>query len=372
MPPSTPDSPKPSPPSPSPPPPPDPVHIHNLEIDLELPKTHHLSNDISVHAVPVPDPEIAIHTRNLLNFKLRLNQNEITSISGALAGFIAGVVVCPLDVAKTRFQAQGTLHKYTGPLQALRKIWTDEGIRGLYRGLVPITCGYFPTWMIYFTCYERFKKIYSINLKLNDNLSYFASAISSGVISSTITNPIWVVKTRLMLQMDNGKSLLNNTYYNSTFDAFQKMYKFEGLKVFYQGLLPSYFGLAHVAIQFPLYENFKSILNISNNELLVLNDDSNKLVNFLKFILASSLSKMIASSITYPHEILRTRLQLANNQSENQFRSLIRVCKSILQIEGIKGFYSGFVINLARTLPASAVTLVSFEYFREYFQKFSI
>ncbi|TID30744.1 hypothetical protein CANINC_000660 [Pichia inconspicua] len=354
----------------------DPVHIHDLELDIELPKTHHLSNDIAVHAVPVPDPEIAVHTRDLLKFKLRLNQNEITSISGALAGFIAGVVVCPLDVAKTRFQAQGTLHKYTGPLQALEKIWSEEGIRGLYRGIVPITCGYFPTWMIYFTCYERFKKIYSINLNLNDNLSYFASAISSGIISSTLTNPIWVVKTRLMLQMDNGKSLLNNTYYNGTFDAFRKMYKLEGLKVFYQGLLPSYFGLAHVAIQFPLYENFKRLLNISNNELIVMNDESNKLNNFLKFILASSLSKMIASSITYPHEILRTRLQLANDnpayKNENQFRSLIRVCKSIIKLEGFKGFYSGFLINLARTVPASAVTMVSFEYFREYFQRFSI
>lgn len=380
---------------------------HANEI-LEQPKTHQISNDIAVHAVPVSEP-LSTHTE-LLSFRLRLSPNEITSASGALAGFISGLVVCPLDVAKTRFQAQGAYlrdsnntnltPKYKGAFQAMHLIWKEEGIRGLYRGIVPITLGYFPTWMIYFSCYEHFKKFYT-NLTHDDNVSYFASAISSGAISSTITNPIWVVKTRLMLQMDNGKTiydkfleeeLKNNKnsskiinqaavkkgdWYTGTFNAFKTMYKHEGINVFYKGLLPSYFGLCHVAIQFPLYENFKKIFKIDNNtesnlQNLSLNE---KVTNFVKFILASSLSKMIASGITYPHELVRTRLQLfsGNNQiqNESQLHGLIRVIKTIIKNEGFVGFYSGFVINLCRTVPASTVTMVSFEYFREYLQRFS-
>lgn len=386
-------------------------HDHNLE-ESEQPKTHQISYDISVHAVPVSEP-ISTHTQDLLSFRLRMSQNEITSASGALAGFLSGLVVCPLDVAKTRFQAQGAylrdnnsninltnniIPKYKGAFQSMNLIWKEEGIRGLYRGIVPITLGYFPTWMIYFTCYEHFKKMYS-NLIVDENLSYFASAISSGAISSTVTNPIWVVKTRLMLQMDNGKNIYdsfstannnttttnttaNNTkikrdWYKGTIDAFIKMYKNEGIGVFYKGLLPSYFGLCHVAIQFPLYENFKKLFKLNNNEKSPMNETSvtEKAVDFVKFILASSLSKMIASGITYPHELVRTRLQLFSNSNEilkeSQFSGLIRVIKTIIKNEGFLGFYSGFVINLARTVPASAVTMVSFEYFREYFQRFS-
>lgn len=379
--------------------------VNDCEI-CEKPKTHNISNDIAVHAVPVSEP-ISTHTKDLLSFRLRLSQNEITSASGALAGFLSGLVVCPLDVAKTRFQAQGAYlrdnsalnikPKYTGAIQSMRLIWCEEGIKGLYRGIVPITLGYFPTWMIYFTCYEHFKKFYSSYLSNDENLTYFASAISSGAISSTLTNPIWVVKTRLMLQMDNGKTVydmftnnkvsaspsIKRDWYNGCFDAFRKMYKSEGLAVFYKGLLPSYFGLCHVAIQFPLYENFKKMFKISdtNNN----NNNSNidaknttgidKTINFLKFILASSLSKMIASGITYPHELVRTRLQLFSNnnsiQHESQLSGLFRVIKAVVRNEGFLGFYSGFVINLARTVPASTVTMVSFEYFREYLQRFS-
>lgn len=45
--------------------------------------------------------------------------------------------------------------------------------------------------------------------------------------------------------------------YRHTGDAFVQIYKTEGLKGFYRGLLPSLFGVSHVAVQFPLYESFK-------------------------------------------------------------------------------------------------------------------
>lgn len=359
----------------------------------QIPKRHYVSSDTDILTVDVP---ITTHSKEVLNFRLKLTQNEITSASGAFAGFLSGLVVCPLDVAKTRFQAQGAYlkslggsnqtlfnqSKYKGAFHSMGLIYKEEGIRGLYRGVVPITLGYFPTWMIYFTCYEHFKPFYQNITNDNDNLTYFASAISSGAISTTLTNPIWVVKTRLMLQMDNGKTIYDRFgptetsqsskryWYKGTIDAFKTMYHNEGLGVFYRGLLPSYFGLVHVAIQFPLYENFKKLFHISEEDVQTLS-----MGQFTKFIFASCLSKMIASAITYPHEIVRTRMQLVSTSktevAEPQLKALVRVVKSIVHTEGIRGFYSGFVINLTRTVPASAVTLVSFEYFKRYFQRYS-
>ncbi len=330
-----------------------------------------------------------------------LSDNQITSVAGAMAGFCAGVAVCPLDVAKTRLQAQGsylkdmknlapqTLErfeqvKYRGLLHSMSLIWKEEGFRGLYRGLVPITLGYFPSWMIYFTCYEHSKRWYG-KLIDDDNLSYFMSAITSGAASTTLTNPIWVVKTRMMLQMDNGKtiydrlpvaveskglSLRTRQWYNGTFDAFRKMYRQEGMSAFYRGLLPSYFGLAHVAIQFPLYENLKKWFDIQ--DYMSPNIKERDFSMFLRFVLASCMSKMFASAITYPHEIIRTRLQMYSNTNlgENQLVGVLKSIKSIYLTEGIRGFYSGFVVNLARTVPASAITMVSFEYFKKVLQKF--
>jgi solute carrier family 25 folate transporter 32 len=45
--------------------------------------------------------------------------------------------------------------------------------------------------------------------------------------------------------------------YRHTLDAAITIYRAEGAKAFYRGLLPSLLGIAHVAVQFPLYEQLK-------------------------------------------------------------------------------------------------------------------
>lgn len=299
---------------------------------------------------------------------VRVTDPHVVALSGALAGFLAGVSVCPLDVAKTRLQAQGVHDnpagvspKYSGISGTLSTIVREEGVRGLYRGIVPIVMGYFPTWMIYFSVYERAKTLYPQLLSSygveNEFLTHSMSAFTAGGVSTMFTNPIWVVKTRLMLQTGNGRSTYNNeTYYKGTRDAFTKMYRTEGLKVFASGLVPSLFGLFHVAIHFPVYEELKKVFRCDE-------DTGNRLA---RLIAASALSKMCASTLTYPHEILRTRMQIRSINKEQSTHSLLRTIGNIYKKEGPMGFYSGFTTNLARTVPASAVTLVSFEYISRY------
>ncbi|AGO11765.1 AaceriADL009Wp [[Ashbya] aceris (nom. inval.)] len=291
----------------------------------------------------------------------RLDDTQVTAVSGAMAGFVSGIMVCPLDVAKTRLQAQGAgsgERYYRGILGTLRAILRDEGVAGLYKGLAPIVLGYFPTWMLYFSIYERCKQVYPTFLP-GDFVSHAASALTAGAVSTALTNPIWVVKTRLMIQSDVSQ---DSTNYRNTLDAFRKMYQSEGLKVFYSGLVPSLFGLFHVAIHFPVYEKLKIWLHrntpAANNQHL----DHNKL-QLDRLIVASCLSKVVASTITYPHEILRTRMQVRQSGVPP---SLLSLLSSIRASEGYVGFYSGFATNLVRTVPASVITLVSFEYFRKY------
>ncbi|SCU94578.1 LAME_0F08020g1_1 [Lachancea meyersii CBS 8951] len=300
---------------------------------------------------------------------------EITALAGAMAGFLAGVTVCPLDVAKTRLQAQGlrsgSVKYYNGIVGTLTTIVRDEGVRGLYKGLVPIIMGYFPTWMIYFTVYEKSKKRYPQLFPSSDFLSHSLSALTAGSVSTILTNPVWVVKTRLMLQTHVDK---NTTHYKGTFDAFYKIYTTEGFKTFYAGLLPSLFGLFHVAIHFPIYEKLKVWLHCSRSFA----DFEDHKLDIARLITASSVSKMVASTLTYPHEILRTRMQLKAPPAENKNalrpttnHGLIRLVSCTYKAEGLKGFYSGFTTNLVRTVPASAITLVSFEYFRKYLTNLS-
>jgi len=81
-------------------------------------------------------------------------------LAGAGAGLVSSIVTCPLDVVKTRLQAQVSRKgaaDYEGVKETINRIWRSAGIRGLYRGLGPTVLGYLPTWGIYFSVYDQIK-----------------------------------------------------------------------------------------------------------------------------------------------------------------------------------------------------------------------
>jgi solute carrier family 25 folate transporter 32 len=93
--------------------------------------------------------------------------SQFNALSGAIGGFMSGIVTCPLDVIKTKLQAQGGFtaegtqrpRVYNGLFGTASVIWRDEGLRGMYRGLGPIIMGYLPTWAVWFTVYNRSKLV---------------------------------------------------------------------------------------------------------------------------------------------------------------------------------------------------------------------
>ncbi|KAJ1991043.1 hypothetical protein GGI25_003909 [Coemansia spiralis] len=284
------------------------------------------------------------------------SQTLRNSIAGAGAGCVSSVVTCPLDVVKTRLQYQGVLHEkfrkqgykpYSGTVNTLKRIFSEEGVRGLYRGLAPMLMGYLPTWGIYFAAYESLKHEMSslVRTPMGPTAVHVISAMGAGATTSTLTNPIWVLKSRFMTQ-----SAFTDYRYNSVWHAVQVIYKTEGIRGFYKGLGSSLIGVTHVAVQFPLYEHLKCWLKVDQDHHL----ESSRI------LFASALSKMVASSVTYPHEVVRTRLQ---NQSiaPYKYKGILHAVRLIYTEEGITAFYRGLTTNLIRTVPASMMTLLTYE-----------
>jgi hypothetical protein len=88
-----------------------------------------------------------------------------------------------------------------------------------------------------------------------------------------------------------------------------------------------------------------------------------------RLIIAIIISKAIASGATYPHEVLRTRLQNQRggiNAKDAKYRGLWHSFATVLREEGARGLYSGFGVNLVRTVPSSVVTILGFEAVRSW------
>ena len=77
---------------------------------------------------------------------------------------------------------------------------------------------------------------------------------------------------------------------------------------------------------------------------------------------------MTASVATYPHEVVRTRLQtqrrlLLPSGLPRKRSGIVRTTRKIIHFEGWRGLYKGLSVNLIRTVPNSAVTMLTCVFF---------
>jgi solute carrier family 25 folate transporter 32 len=171
------------------------------------------------------------------------------------------------------------------------------------------------------------------------------SAITAGGIGDIVTNPFFVIRVRMQTLALHGTT--DNSI--STTNMMRKIYNQEGIGAFYRGLFASFLGLSHVAIQFPLYEYLKKRARDSNND--------KKELTALDLICASISAKLVACLLTYPHEVIRSRLQ-----DRKLPGGVINLVRGMIHNEGILSLWSGLRVNLVRTFPATISTFLSYEY----------
>ena len=220
-------------------------------------------------------------------------------------------------------------------------------------------------WGIYWCTYDQMKGLLSNHFpKTSIHLNHIVAAITAGAIGDIITNPFWVVRTRIQtLALHKFKS--NNIFSKvSTISMFRTIHKYEGFPAFYKGLSASFLGLSHVAIQFPLYEYIKSEAKSFRNNY---DGQTNEIVQTLDIMFSSIAAKLVASLISYPHEVIRSRLQdYRGNYRINSTPGLFKTVQEIIQKEGILSLWSGYRVNLVRIFPATISTFLSYEYLNQY------
>lgn len=312
-------------------------------------------------------------------------------VAGGLGGMTSATLTSPLDVLKTRLQstfyqtqlaatraARGIkppeqlslpraalLHiRETG--QILASIPSVEGWRALFKGLGPNLVGVVPARAINFWAYGNGKRILSENFfggKESAGVHLLAAA-SAGIITGTATNPIWLVKTRLQLDKQNAEG--GKRQYRNAVDCVRQTVRSEGLRGLYRGLSASYLGVSESTLQWVLYEQAKRSLSRRQEDLLRSGRQAtfwDRTVEWTGKLTAAGGAKFVAALITYPHEVVRTRLRQApvDKRGNVKYKGLWSCFKLVFKEEGVAALYGGLVPHMLRVVPSAAIMFGVYE-----------
>lgn len=177
-------------------------------------------------------------------------------LSGVISGGLASAVCNPTDVVKVRMQADGmnavagSKPRYRGVLHAFSDIYTNEGFRGLYKGVSPTVQRAAVVASVELASYDECKELLvkHLNMPPTGVSTHFAASIMAGFLVTIASSPLDVIKSRVMNQPvdSNGRGVR----YSSTIDCFRKSVAAEGVLSLWKGFWPNFGELqAHAQAQ---------------------------------------------------------------------------------------------------------------------------
>ena len=236
-------------------------------------------------------------------------------IHSLIASSIATLIIQPLDVIRTQYQIS-YLNQKTNVFSLSRNIWKNQGIKGFYKGTTCHLLTYPLFWGIFFQT-----KKYQFQPTSHSVFDNICNSLIAGTLASTIVNPLFVLKTRKQSEIFRGSQNVNYS------NLIANIARNEGIFGFYKGVNVTIFSNFKLGLQFPVYD---FLMEKTNQSIFI----------------SSCFSKLLANSIFYPADIIRTQ-----QRESTQKLSIRNIASLIYRKQGIIGFYKGMMLNNCTSGP---------------------
>ena len=171
-------------------------------------------------------------------------------VAGTIASSSSQIVNVPVDVVSQKLMMAGQSKNLNISLRnVIVEIYSKNGLRGFYKGYFISLLTFGPTsgiwWSTYLTVHDYLLPNFPTALNA-------FSRMCAGFTSSTLTNPLDVIRTlRTRFQVIGGKSIGNIA---------RRLYKEKGLAMLYKGLTARYMStLPSSALYIAMYELVKNL-----------------------------------------------------------------------------------------------------------------
>lgn len=267
-----------------------------------------------------------------------LKSQTVAALAGVVGGSLSTLMLHPFDVLKTRQAVYGgSIWHHTPSRHAL--------IQGLYRGVGANVLVAASSWGVYFTTFDVLKKTIGSQTETKGTV---LAALGAGTICNMITNPLSVIRARILL---SDKTSCGKGSYDTLGRTLAHIARNEGISGFYKGLIPNLCNISHGTIQFALYEEMKAHFSQTK---------PGEKIAPIESMAYCIVSKLIATLITYPCQNLRARKQAGELATAVKSPTTFM---DVLRKEGLVGFYRGLAPTLIHVTPNVCVVFLVYELF---------
>ena len=171
----------------------------------------------------------------------------------------------------------------------------------------------------------------------------------AGSATVLITNPIWVVNTRMTARQADSSSSELPTFATvshkpvrkpSSFATLMALLKMEGPVALFAGVLPALVLVINPVLQYTMFEQLKDMI-----------EKRRRLTPRDAFFLGAA-GKLLATSITYPYITVKSRMHVASKEEAR--KGIMHSLKRIMTEEGWSGLYKGIVPKITQSVITAA------------------
>ncbi|CAD6227306.1 GSCOCG00006095001-RA-CDS [Cotesia congregata] len=284
-------------------------------------------------------------------YRIKPYQQMIASCTGAL---VTSVFVTPLDVVKTRLQAQQ---------KAMLSNKCFVYCNGLMDHLCPCN-GKLPTWMREngkFTGTVDYYNRNSNKHRIHQTQPFWIPIVAGAtarIWAATLVSPLELIRTKMQSQ---------KLSYREIGEGLKTVVKYGGISGLWMGLSSTLFrDVPFSAIYWCGYEAIKKLLPPEQHTFSF---------NFT----AGALAGSIAAFLTIPFDVVKTHQQIEMGEKriytekprKNNSSSFTNIVKRIYQQNGIQGLFTGLTPRIIKVAPACAIMIASFEHGKRFFLQYN-
>eukprot|EP00249_Psilotum_nudum_P017707 c26451_g1_i4 orf=314-1342(-) len=306
--------------------------------------------------LPVKE-KVFVENRHQLHDGLGFGQYMV---AGSVAGMVEHMAMFPVDTLKTRMQvlasAGGSVHSALSA--AFVSIMKQEGTFGLYRGIGAMGLGAGPAHAVYFAVYEFCKEKFGGNMDGHHPLAHGIAGVLATVASDAVFTPMDVVKQRLQLR---------SSPYRGVTDCIEKVLREEGFGAFYASYRTTVvMNAPFTAVHFSTYEAVKKVL-------MDMSPGTESDENLIVHATAGGAAGALASAVTTPLDVVKTRLQCQGVNGAERFSgsSIRNVLTKIIAKEGPGAIMKGLKPRVLFHMPAAAISWSTYEANKRFLQRFN-